>query len=136
MSSVDSSDFTTIDTCLDKVVNRFELSVIASKRAEEIDHGSPISIDSERKSTVVALQEISAGVLKVDSMREKIVTGMQKHSHLLVQSDGLDADEPESYDEVGNADLSIDLLDNQYDGDFDLSPSEDEMDLLDVEDMK
>ncbi len=73
-------DFTTIDQCLPQVEdNRFKLAVIVSKRAQEIANSSNEAIFSRRKSTVVALHELSEGILNVEGIKQKIITSLQKH---------------------------------------------------------
>ena len=118
-------DFTTIDTCLDKVINRFELSVIVSKRAEEIENSNNAVIDSHHKSTVLAMQELSKGFINVDSMKEKIISGMQKNKR--VSSDQNDVSVASEEDVL---ELQEDLMENYIENENDLSLSEDEMSLL------
>ena len=55
----------TVEDCIEKIPNRFELVLVATKRARQIAHGSPLLIQQERdKPTVIALREIAEG--KVD----------------------------------------------------------------------
>ena len=55
----------TVEDCIEKIPNRFELVLVATKRARQIAHGSPLLIQHERdKPTVIALREIADG--KVD----------------------------------------------------------------------
>ena len=55
----------TVEDCIEKIPNRFELVLVAAKRARQIAHGSPLLIHPTRdKSTVIALREIAEG--KVD----------------------------------------------------------------------
>lgn len=55
----------TVEDCIEKIPNRFELVLVATKRARQIAHGSPLLIHHEKdKPTVIALREIAAG--KVD----------------------------------------------------------------------
>ena len=55
----------TVEDCIEKIPNRFELVLVATKRARQIAHGSPLLIRQERdKPTVIALREIAEG--KVD----------------------------------------------------------------------
>ncbi len=58
----------TVEDCLDKVTNRFELVLLASKRARDLLKGAKPLIDSENREVVVALREIAAG--KVRKMPE------------------------------------------------------------------
>jgi DNA-directed RNA polymerase subunit omega len=54
----------TVEDCLQKVDNRFELVVLASKRARQLFKGAKPLIDSENREVVVALREISAGKVR------------------------------------------------------------------------
>ena len=55
----------TVEDCIEKIPNRFELVLVAAKRARQIAHGSPLLIHQPRdKATVIALREIAEG--KVD----------------------------------------------------------------------
>jgi DNA-directed RNA polymerase omega subunit len=124
-----TQDFTTIDTSLGRVANRFELSVIVARRAEEIDNSNNAVIDSPHKSTVLALQEMSEGFIDVALMKEKIIVGMQKNKRAAVELD-------ETSDENGEiiADLEADL-DNYIESENELSLSDEEMSLLDEEEI-
>lgn len=58
----------TVEDCLDKVSNRFELVLLASKRARQLFKGAKPLVDSENREVVVALREIAASkVRKVSS---------------------------------------------------------------------
>lgn len=65
----------TIEDCLDSVGNRFELVLLASKRARQIAMGSPTLVDEDKdKPTVIALREIAEGLItheKVDAIDAK-----------------------------------------------------------------
>lgn len=50
----------TVEDCLDQVANRFELVMLASKRARELLKGAPPLVDSDNREVVVALREIAA----------------------------------------------------------------------------
>jgi DNA-directed RNA polymerase subunit omega len=55
----------TVEDCIERIPNRFELVLVATRRARQIAHGSPLLIHHERdKPTVIALREIADG--KVD----------------------------------------------------------------------
>lgn len=59
----------TVEDCLEKVTNRFELVLLASKRARQLFKGAKPLLDSENREVVVALREIAAGkVRKVESI--------------------------------------------------------------------
>ncbi len=61
----------TVEDCLDRVDNRFELVLLATRRARQIAHGDEPLVELERdKPTVVALREIAEGKLSARSMAE------------------------------------------------------------------
>ena len=54
----------TVEDCIERIPNRFELLLVATKRARQIAHGSPLLVDHEKdKPTVIALREIAEGLV-------------------------------------------------------------------------
>ena len=73
----------TVEDCVIKVPNRFELVLLAAQRAREITSGAPPSIDLDNdKNPVVALREIAEETVGLLQLREAVVRGMQKHVEL------------------------------------------------------
>jgi DNA-directed RNA polymerase subunit omega len=78
----------TIEDCIDKLPNRFELVLLSAHRARSIAQGSELTIDRDRdKDPVCALREIAAETINRDDLREQFIHAMQKH---------VEVDEPES----------------------------------------
>ncbi len=78
----------TVEDCIDKVANRFELVLLASHRARTISQGAPLTLDRDNdKNPVVALREIAEVTVDKDDLTEDLVHSMQKH---------VEVDEPES----------------------------------------
>jgi len=70
----------TIQDCLDnnKIINHFELSVLASNRAKDIMSGAPLTIETNNdKSPVLALREIAGGTIDCDVLRTKLYQKFQ-----------------------------------------------------------
>jgi DNA-directed RNA polymerase subunit omega len=77
----------TVEDCIDKVENRFELVLLASHRARLISQGASITIDRDNdKNPVVALREIADETLSPDDLKEDLIHSLQKH---------VEVDEPE-----------------------------------------
>ena len=77
----------TVEDCIDKVDNRFELVLLASHRARLISQGAPITIDRDNdKNPVVALREIADETLSPGDLKEDLIHSLQKH---------VEVDEPE-----------------------------------------
>lgn len=78
----------TVEDCVDKVENRFELVLLASHRARLISSGSPIQVDRDNdKNPVVALREIADQRVHPDDLKEELIHSLQKHTEV---------DEPEA----------------------------------------
>lgn len=70
----------TVEDCIDKVDNRFELVLLASHRARQISQGSSITVDRDNdKNPVVALREIADETLSPDDLKEDLIHSLQKH---------------------------------------------------------
>jgi DNA-directed RNA polymerase subunit omega len=73
----------TVEDCVDKVPNRFELVLSAAFRARQLSGGADTLVDRDRdKNPVVALREIAAKALKPDELREGHIKSMQKHAEV------------------------------------------------------
>ncbi|AWN41659.1 MULTISPECIES: DNA-directed RNA polymerase subunit omega [Methylobacterium] len=78
----------TVEDCIDKVENRFELVLLASHRARLLAAGAPLTVDRDRdKNPVVALREIGDETITADDLKEQLIHSMQKY---------VEVDEPEA----------------------------------------
>ena len=77
----------TVEDCVDKVPNRFELVLLAARRAREISSGAPITIERDNdKNPVVSLREIAEETQSADDLRERLIESHQTQ---------IEVDEPE-----------------------------------------
>ena len=91
----------TVEDCVDKVTNRFDLVLLAAQRAREISGGAELTVDRDRdKNPVVALREIAEETVMPDELHDSLVASLQK-----VQID--DDDTP---DEIGSIAQSAEAL--------------------------
>jgi DNA-directed RNA polymerase subunit omega len=80
----------TIEDCIDKLPNRFELVLLSAHRARMISQGAPITLNRDNdKDPVVSLREIADETINKDDLREEFIHAMQKH---------VEVDEPEPTD--------------------------------------
>jgi DNA-directed RNA polymerase subunit omega len=90
----------TVEDCIDKVDNRFDLVLLASHRARMISSGAQMTIDRDNdKNPVVALREIADETIDLDGLRNNLVVGLQRQ---------VEKDEPE--EEGGFGAETADLL--------------------------
>ncbi|RCL01230.1 MAG: DNA-directed RNA polymerase subunit omega [Candidatus Tokpelaia sp. JSC085] len=70
----------TVEDCIDKVENRFELVLLAAHRARQISQGAQITVGRDNdKNPVVALREIADEVLSPADLKEDLIHSLQKH---------------------------------------------------------
>ncbi|MBI1330024.1 MAG: DNA-directed RNA polymerase subunit omega [Alphaproteobacteria bacterium] len=73
----------TVEDCVDKVPNRFDLVLVAGFRARQLSGGAEPMVDRDRdKNPVVALREIAGKQLKPDEAREDYIKQLQKHAEV------------------------------------------------------
>jgi DNA-directed RNA polymerase subunit omega len=78
----------TVEDCIEKVENRFELVLLASHRARLLAAGAPLTVDRDRdKNPVVALREIGDGTITSEDLKEQLIHSLQKY---------VEVDEPEA----------------------------------------
>jgi DNA-directed RNA polymerase subunit omega len=78
----------TVEDCIDKVENRFDLVLLASHRARAVSSGAQIHVARDNdKNPVVALREIADSKLSPDDLKEDLIHALQKH---------VEVDEPEA----------------------------------------
>jgi DNA-directed RNA polymerase subunit omega len=73
----------TVEDCVDKIPNRFDLVLSAAFRARQLSGGAETLVDRDRdKNPVVALREIAAQELKPEDLREEHIKSLQKHAEV------------------------------------------------------
>ncbi len=123
----------TVEDCVEKIPNRFELVMLAAQRARLVSAGSALTIDRDNdKNPVVALREIADETIDLDALRQGLIGGLQKH---------VEVDEPEednmaalmqsndwaavtASQNTGSRDGMQMVGDGDDDGDMDLGPAE------------
>ena len=91
----------TVEDCIEKVPNRFELVLLAGQRARQISGGAEITLERDRdKNPVVALREIAEATVSPDALVDRIITDLQK----------VHIDEDDVADELGSLAASAEAL--------------------------
>ena len=100
----------TVEDCIEKIPNRYELLLVASQRAKDIASGSPIKVERDNdKNSVVALREIAESKADIEDLQRSLVMGLQKY---------VEVEEPEEEElEILAAEKELAELDAQFDGD-------------------
>jgi DNA-directed RNA polymerase subunit omega len=91
----------TVEDCVDKVPNRFDLVLLAAHRARQISGGAELTIDRDRdKNPVVALREIADETITPGQLSDSAVSGLQR----------VRVDEDDAIDEMGSIAQSAEAL--------------------------
>jgi len=91
----------TVEDCVDKISNRFDLVLMAAQRARQISGGAELTIDRDRdKNPVVALREIAEQTILPDELHEAVVSTLQR----------VRVDDDDAPDEIGSLAASAEAL--------------------------
>lgn len=99
----------TVEDCVEKIPNRYELLLVAAQRAKDIAAGSPIKVERDNdKNSVVSLREIAENKADIEELQRSLVMGLQKY---------VEVEEPEEEElEILAAEKELSGLDTQFDG--------------------
>ncbi len=99
----------TVEDCIDKIPNRYELLMVAAQRAKDISSGAPLTLPRDNdKNTVVALREIADETVSIEELQKSLVMGLQKF---------VEVEEPEEEEmEIIAAEKELSDLDEQFSG--------------------
>jgi DNA-directed RNA polymerase subunit omega len=91
----------TVEDCVDKIPNRFDLVLLSAQRARQISGGAELTIDRDRdKNPVVALREVAETTVKPKELKEALINSLQR----------VQVDEDDVADEVGSLSQSAEAL--------------------------
>ena len=91
----------TVEDCVDKIPNRFDLVLMAAQRARQISGGAELTLDRDRdKNPVVALREIAEQTILPDDLHEAVVGSLQR----------VRIDDEDAPDEIGSLSASAEAL--------------------------
>ena len=97
----------TVEDCIDKVDNRFDLVLLASHRARMVSSGAQITIDRDNdKNPVVALREIADQTISPGDLKEDLIHSLQKYVEV-------DEPEPEAMPLIGAPGTGVDADDTE-----------------------
>ena len=123
----------TVEDCIKKIPNRFDLVIAAAQRSREISNGIAIEVDRDNdKNPVVSLREIASEVVDAESLQERFIRSMQKN--LIKEENNLE--DEVSLEEEFAAYLNETKTGSSVDQDliFNKSKSDDEGSFVDVPD--
>lgn len=135
----------TVEDCITKIPNRFELVMVAAQRAKDISSGAKLTVEKDNdKNGVVALREIAEDTISVEDIQKSLVTSMQKYTEIqeteeeeleIIAAEKELADLDEEFLNTAIEDTAVDAQVKNDDEDFDIGDEVyEEGDLSDVDD--
>ena len=102
-------DRVTVEDCIDKIPNRYELLMVAAQRAKDLSAGAPLTVAHDNdKNSVIALREIAEETVSIEELQKSLVMGLQKY---------VEVEEPEEEElEILAAEKELAELDDQFTG--------------------
>lgn len=120
----------TVEDCVEKIPNRFELVMLAAQRARRIGSGAPLTVDRDNdKNPVVSLREIADSTVEIADLKEELVKNYQRVVEMDDGEDVIDSmDGEEEWNAIAAAARSeqaggFEDIDGDDDDDFDDEPS-------------
>ena len=97
----------TVEDCIDKIPNRYELLMVATQRAKDISAGAAITVSQDNdKNPVIALREIAEETVSIEELQKSLVMGLQKY---------VEVEEPEEEElEILAAEKELSELDEEF----------------------
>ena len=101
----------TVEDCIDKIPNRYDLVMVAAQRARDISSGAPLCVERDNdKNSVVALREIAENRVSIEDLQKSLVMGQQKY---------VEVEEPEDEEvEILAAEKELADMDGQFSSDM------------------
>ncbi len=135
----------TVEDCITKIPNRFELVMVAAQRAKDISSGAKLTVEKDNdKNGVIALREIAEDKISVEDIQKSLVTSMQKYTEIqeteeeeleIIAAEKELADLDEEFLNTAIEDAAVDAQVKNDDEDFDIGDElYEEGDLSDVDD--
>ena len=106
----------TVEDCIEKISNRFDLVLTAAQRARGISTGDPITVDRDNdKNPVVALREIADETISIDEVNEDLVKSLQRMKRREEEQSALDEAASIAQDDMAsfNSEFGADLGDGE-----------------------
>ena len=97
----------TVEDCIDKVENQYDLVLLAKERTSQLNSGSEISVERDNdKNTVVSLREIASGKLKAEELKQSAVLRLRKEPDEVVVEEETEEVSSDDFDQLYKGEVS------------------------------
>tara|TARA_A100001011_G_scaffold368453_1_gene422774 strand:+ start:3637 stop:4092 length:456 start_codon:yes stop_codon:yes gene_type:complete len=97
----------TVEDCIDKVENQYDLVLLAKERTSQLNSGSEISVERDNdKNTVVSLREIASGKLKAEELKQSAILRLRKEPDEVVVEEETEEVSSDDFDQLYKGEVS------------------------------
>jgi len=97
----------TVEDCLTKIDNQYDLVLLAKERTAQLNSGSPILVEEDNdKKTIIALREIGDGKILVDDLEKSAITRLRKEPDQEVQQEVAEVEESDDFENLYRGQVS------------------------------
>ena len=111
----------TVEDCIERIPNRFDMVMVAGQRAREISAGAPITVERDNdKNPVIALREIADETVDIEGLQEALIVGQQKHIEFDLPEEGEVIELLESESNIPGVEVEAPVADGEEVGEPDM----------------
>ena len=97
----------TVEDCLTKIDNQYDLVLLAKERTAQLNSGSPILVEEDNdKKTIIALREIGDGKISVDDLEKSAITRLRKEPDQEAQQEVAEVEESDDFENLYRGQVS------------------------------
>ena len=97
----------TVEDCLEKVDNQYDLVLLAKERTAQLNSGSPMLVEEDNdKKTIISLREIGDGKISVDELEKSAVTRLRKEPDETIQQEEVEEEENDEFENLYKGQIS------------------------------
>ena len=97
----------TVEDCLEKIENQYDLVLLAKERTSQLNSGAPMLVEEENdKKTVISLREIGDGKVEIADLKKSAITRLRKEPDESVQLEETDEEENDDFEKLYKGQIS------------------------------
>ena len=97
----------TVEDCLEKIDNQYDLVLLAKERTSQLNAGSPSLVPQDNdKNTVISLREIGEGKLSIDTLEDSAINKLTKQQEEATELEELDDEHEDNFDKIYKGEIS------------------------------
>ena len=97
----------TVEDCLEKIENQYDLVLLAKERTIQLNSGAPMQVEEDNdKRTIISLREIGDGKISLKTLEDSAINKLRKIKHQAKESEDLEIDQEDDFDKIYKGEIS------------------------------